>query len=277
MVERKNHCRILDLHRFINRSACLNTRHLVGTAQRHVSQSLSDIGLILRMYILDFIRLHQVIGRNHTTVRYQSLSLELSLSQQCTADGFSGIERSYLYKIERQFAQSPFLAPQRHHRLQPFRIRLVLAHVRLSLIPQKALDGIILQRLQHSVIHQNRTQVMPPVVSVLLADVTLQINVRILRYDFTGKPSLHRGSTPAAVDDSHRNIQYPVHHPCKMKSRGTECRSIFRIAHFPATPTVIHRLQLPILFDGSHTDSLPFRSSGNGLIRPFNRTIPESP
>ena len=209
------------------------------------------------MNIFYFIRFYQIVCRNHSTVWNDRLCLELCFAKQCTSCSFCRIEWSYLYIIERQLTQSPLFTPEFDHRFQTFSIRFMFTYVRFSLVPQKSLNSIILQRFQHTVVHQCRTQIMPPVVSVFLTDITFQVNIGILRNNLTGQPSFYHRTSPATVDNTNWNIQYLIHHHRKVKGCCAECRSIFRITNFPASFTFVDRLQLSVLFNSSYTDSFP--------------------
>ena len=111
--------------------------------------------------------------------------------------------RRYFGKVERQFAQSPFFAPQLHHIGQTLGVCFMTAYVRLALIPDESLYGIVLKRLQHGIVHQHGA-----VHGVQAFDgIGVEGNVRIVFQQLPAYPTFHSGSTVGTADDTHGNTE----------------------------------------------------------------------
>ena len=69
MAEVKGHLILLDLHVIIDRALASDGVVAIGLVECHIGQSLTYGSLVLRMDLQAFIFLHQVVGRDHATMR----------------------------------------------------------------------------------------------------------------------------------------------------------------------------------------------------------------
>ena len=160
--------------------------------------------------------------------------------------------RRYFGKVERQFAQPPFLAPQLHHVGQAFGICFMATYVRLSLIPDEPFDGIVLKRLQHGIVHQHGAEHGMQAFD----GIGVERYVWIVFQQFTAYPTFYSGSTVSATDDADRNPEGTAQRSGKIVGRRTEIGCGFYGRYVPATFAVGLQFISLVLGNGEHTHPL---------------------
>ena len=126
------------------------------------------------------------------------------------------------------------------------------AYVRLALIPDESLYGIVLKRLQHGIVHQHGA-----VHGVQAFDgIGVEGNVRIVFQQLPAYPTFHSGSTVSATDDADWNPEGTAQRSGKIVSCRTEIRCGFYGRYVPATFAVGLRFISLVLGNGEHTHPL---------------------
>ena len=125
------------------------------------------------MNLANLIRIDQVVGAHAAGILDDASGLVLALAEQRTAGILLSVAapRGNFHKVERQFAGSAakLRSPEVDHRLQSLRVGVVLAHIRLALIPEETANGVVAQGVEHAVIHDAGRVVLPPLAIPALA------------------------------------------------------------------------------------------------------------
>ena len=208
-VDRHPYRSVLDAVALI--SGTHNRKYLIAIrlVERKLGKTFSYCSLIRRMDVVALIRLHEVVGADDARIRDYLRCLPLRLAQQrrpLFAVFRTVFIRRYLHLIERYLTLSYLLAPMLHHIRQPCRIVAMPSYVGTSLIPDDALVGIILRRIEHSVIHQQR----PMIVHGLLDLRRIERDIRIGLQNLSRRPALHLRPAVGAPHDAHRNVEHIV-------------------------------------------------------------------
>ena len=224
------------------------------------------------------MRIDQVVGADAAGILNQPGSLVLAVAEARAAPVVVASPWGNLHFEERHLlgGAAKLRAPEVDHRLEALRIGVVLAHVRLALIPQESSHRVVAQGMQHAVVHDTGRVVVPPLPVPALLLLLLHVDVAVLRDDALGQPALHARTTPGTGDDAHGHLQRALQHRGKEPTRGAEPRSSLGRSHLPLARHLLHNLGLAVLRNGRHAHVAMFGSRGDGLVAALYGTVPET-
>ena len=78
-------------------------------------------------------------------------------------------------------------------------------YIGAALIPKESLDGVFTGGLQHAVVHDHRLEHR---MAFLVVTSQAQIHIGITLQDRFGQPAFYGRTTPTAIDDADRHIEY---------------------------------------------------------------------
>ena len=145
----------------------------VGTVEREVSKTIAYLTLLGRVNLVGFVWSDEVVGADATCILDDFVGCRvLCFAKECTACAFCAAitsPRSDFSQIEWELVVewmglcfAEFLAPHIHHRVEASGMVLVLTYIGFALIPDESLDGVVAERVEHSVIHDERCEPFPP-------------------------------------------------------------------------------------------------------------------
>ena len=159
-----------------------NGLEAIGAVQRHVGQSIAHLALLCGMNLAALMRIDQVVGADAAGILNQSGSLVLAVAEAWSAPVVVASPRGNLHFEERHLlgGAAKLRTPEVDHCLEALRIGVVLAHVRLALIPQEAAHRVVAQGMQHAVVHDTGRVVVPPLPVPALLLLLLHVDVAVL-------------------------------------------------------------------------------------------------
>ena len=108
----------------------------------------------------------------------------------------------------------------------------MLPDIGLSLVPDEAFHRVVPDWVIHSVVHNRYVGVVPPGL-LLLAALSVIVDVRVGAHCFLRQPAFYPGAAPVAAYKADRDVQGLVQHAGEIPGRGTEPSGILRVAQFP--------------------------------------------
>ena len=95
---------------------------------------------------------------------------------------------------------------------------LVLTYIGFALIPDEALDGVVAERVKHTVIHDERCEVFPPLTVPTALEFIGEFHILVGVEDFARCPAFYRRAAPSTDDDADRHAKHAGEHlreiPC---------------------------------------------------------------